>query len=105
MNELSYLGLAVETGHALLLLDVVSVNEIHVRLVDCRNSEQIGKIFIQDRDDRRSRHLVIMILGFSLLLLLELVSSCFSVVPMFVLVGVMLARLDEIPEKTRSECL
>ena len=45
--QLSYLCLAVETSHVLLLLDVVSVNEIHVRLVDCRNSEQITMIFIQ----------------------------------------------------------
>ena len=44
--------------------------------------------------------LVIMIFGLSLLLLLELVSSCFNVVPMFVLVGVRLAaRFEEIPGK------
>ena len=44
--------------------------------------------------------LVLMIFGLSLLLLLELVSSCFNVVPMFVLVGVRLAaRFDEIPGK------
>ena len=45
-------------------------------------------------------NLVIMIFGLSLLLLLELVSSCFNVVPMFVLVGVRLAaRFEEIPGK------
>ena len=44
--------------------------------------------------------LVIMIFGLSLLLLLELVSNCFNVVPMFVLVGVRLAaRFEEIPGK------
>ena len=44
--------------------------------------------------------LVIMIFGLSLLLLLELVSSCFNVVPMFVFVGVRLAaRFEEIPGK------
>ena len=42
-------------------------------------------------------HLVIMIFGLSLLLLLELVSNCFKVVPMLVLVGVRLALFDEIP--------
>ena len=40
---------------------------------------------------------MIMIFGLSLLLLLELVSSCFKVVPMLVLVGVRLALFDEIP--------
>ena len=42
-------------------------------------------------------YLVIMIFGLSLLLLLELVSNCFKVVPMLVLVGVRLALFDEIP--------
>ena len=40
---------------------------------------------------------MIMIFGLSLLLLLELVSNCFKVVPMLVLVGVRLALFDEIP--------
>ena len=47
--------------------------------------------------ERGAAYLVIMILGLSLLLLLELVSNCFKVVPMLVLVGVRLALLDEIP--------
>lgn len=42
-------------------------------------------------------HLVIIIFGLSLLLLRELVSSCFRVAPMLVLVGVRLALLDETP--------
>ena len=47
------------------------------------------------------RHLVIMIFGLSLLLLLELVSNCFKVVPMLVLVGVRLALFDEIPGRLK----
>lgn len=44
-----------------------------------------------------------MIFGLSLLLLLELVSNCFKVVPMLVLVGVRLARLDEIPGRLKED--
>ena len=50
-------------------------------------------------------HLVIMILGLSLLLLLETVSSCFRVLPMLVLVGVKLALFEEIPgDRSHMQC-
>ena len=81
-----------------LELDVVAVHKVNVRLVDCRHPDQDKQaclVVVQSDSD-----LVIMIFGLSLLLLLELVSSCFNVVPMFVLVGVRLAaRFDEIPGK------
>ena len=80
-----------------LELDVVAVHKVNVGLVDSWHPDQDKQCLVIVESDS---DLVIMIFGLSLLLLLELVSSCFNVVPMFVLVGVRLAaRFDEIPGK------